>query len=131
MAGPVAIANAVRPRQIAKPRNDVHALGQASNSGEAVKAGVEGQNSLDAMLFHDRKMNRISRGEAMVAEDDLLCAFGSRTVDRQDIVHNAKKRVECKLDIVTTIDGGVTVQDLLEDFRVCDQSLTLAHKPLQ
>jgi len=56
----------------------------------------------------------------MVAEDDLFGAFGSGAFDREDIIHNTEKRVECMLDIVTAVDGGVPVQDFLQNFRVCD-----------
>ena len=72
------------------------------------------------MLLHDGEMYRIACGEAMVAEDDLFCAFGSGAVDGEDIIHNTEKRVERKLDIVTAVEGSVTMQDFLQNFRVCN-----------
>ena len=82
------------------------------------------------MPLHDGEMYGVAGGKANAAEDDLFCAFGGGPVDGKDIIHHAEKRVECKLNIVAAVDGGVTVQDLLENFRVCDEPLAFADQAL-
>jgi hypothetical protein len=76
-------------------------------------------------------MNGVASREATVAQDNLFCALGGGTVDGEDLIHDAQYGVERKLNVVTTVDRSVTVQNLLENFSIRDQALALAHEAFQ
>ena len=83
------------------------------------------------MVFHDGEMNRISRRDPAMPEDNLLGTFRDGPVNRQHLIDNAKQSVKGRLDGVAAVDRDVTVQDFLEHLRVSNQPLAITDQLLQ
>ncbi len=77
------------------------------------------------MLFHDGEMERVTRGEPRVSQNNLLGAFSSGPVNLQHLIDDAQQGVKSRLDGVPAIDGDVAMQDLLQDLGVRHQALAL------
>lgn len=77
------------------------------------------------MLLHDGEMNRIAGGEPPIAQDDLLRSFQNEDVDGQDLVRDSQEHVEGGLDVKVTIEGRITMEDLLQHLGVGYESLAL------
>ncbi len=105
--------------------------GEAFDSGEAVEAGVEGQDLVDVVLLHYGQVDGVAGGHLFVAQNNLFGALGCGVVDREDLVDDAEQGVEGWLDGVTAVDGGVAVEDFLEDFGVGYQALAVADQFFQ
>src|ERR1700752_1360249 len=83
------------------------------------------------MLLHDGQMNGMATGKATVAQNNLLRPLGGCTVDREDFIDDTEYGIGCDLNVVTTVDRSVTMQNFLENFSVCNQSLALAYEAFQ
>lgn len=75
------------------------------------------------MLFHNRQMYGVARGQTRVTKNNLFRSLEYGVVDSEYLVDHAKKRVKCWLDGVSAVDCDVAVQYLLKYFGVCDQTL--------
>src|ERR1039458_1873582 len=60
-------------------------LHQLCNAEEAVKPRIKAQNPLDAMLFHDREMNRVTGRQPPIFQNDLPGALDRRAIDWQNL----------------------------------------------
>jgi hypothetical protein len=77
-------------------------------------------------MLHDREMYGITRRQLPIPQDNLFRALCDRPINRQHLIHYAKQSVERGLDCVATVDSDVTVQDLLENLGVRNQTPALA-----
>jgi len=82
-------------------------------------------------MLHDRDVDRVSRGESGRPEHDRLRALGVLPADGEDVVDHAEHGVEGGLEGVPAIDGGVAMQDLLEDLGIRHESVALGDRLLQ
>jgi hypothetical protein len=83
---------------------------------------------LDSVMLHDREMYGITRRHLPIPQDNLFRALCDRPINRQHLIHYAKQSVERGLDCVATVDSDVTVQDLLENLGVRNQTPALADR---
>ncbi len=97
---------------------------QALDAGKTVEAGIKSHDPADSAPLHDGKVNGVARRQALVAQNYLLRALDKRLLDWQDIIHDSQKRIECGLDGIPTAYGSITMEYLLEDFRIGDQSFS-------
>jgi len=104
---------------------------QARDSREPIKSFVEGQYSLDAVLFHHCQMYGIACRQSPVPKNNLFGALYYIPVNGENFIDGLEYCVEGRLDIMTAIDSAVTMQNLLQDFRICDQALALAQQLFQ
>ena len=77
-------------------------------------------------MLHDREMYGITRRQLPIPQDNLFRALCDRPINRQHLIHYAKQSVERGLDCVAAVDSDVTVQDLLENLGVRNQTPALA-----
>ena len=100
--------------------------GQSRHARESVEAGIEAQDLLDPVLLHNCQMDSIAGGEATIAENDLLGALKSVSVDRQDFVHGLQDRVVSRLDVMVAIEGRIAMEDFLQHLGIGDQTPAFA-----
>ena len=101
-------------------------LREARDAGEAVEARVESEDLLDAVLFHDGQVHGITGGHVPAPQDNPLCAFSDATINRQNLIGNPEKSIECGLNSIATVDGDVAAQNLLQHLRIGHETLTIA-----
>src|SRR5712691_3399837 len=77
-------------------------------------------------MLHDREMYGITRRQLPIPQDNLFRALCDRPINRQHLIHYAKQSVERGLDCVAAVDSDITVQDLLENLGVRNQTPALA-----
>jgi len=58
--------------------------------GEAVEAGIEGQDLLDAVLFHDGQMHSITGVHLAAPQDNLFRTLGDSAINRQHLIDDAE-----------------------------------------
>jgi len=80
------------------------------------------------MAFHHCQMDRITRRQSLGSHHNFLGALYCGTINAQYFIGNAQERVECRLDCITAIDCYVAVQYFLENFRICNQPLSVANE---
>ncbi len=76
-------------------------------------------------------MHGVARRKARIGENDVARPQNRFEVDRKDLVDDAQKRLQGRLDRVSPTDGDVAMQDLLQDLGVGDQALTVGDRPLE
>ena len=76
-------------------------------------------------------MYSISRRQPPAFEDDLFCTLHRPIVDRKHLVDNTEKRIERRLNCLTTIDGNVAMQNLLENLSIRHEPLPITDELLQ
>jgi hypothetical protein len=77
------------------------------------------------MLFHDGEMNSITRRQPSMSQDNFLGPLGGGPRNVEDLIDDAEKSVERRLDSVPAVDGNVPMQDLLQDLGVGDEALAV------
>lgn len=77
-------------------------------------------------MLHDREMYGVTRRQLPIPQDHLFRALCDRPINRKHLIHYAKQSVERGLDYVAAVDSDVTVQDLLENLGVRNQTAALA-----
>ena len=75
------------------------------------------------MSIHHGQMESISRREVTRAADNVLRALRVGLVDRDHLVHHPEQSVERQLDCVTSPNGYVSVQDLLQNLGVGHEAI--------
>jgi len=100
----------------------VRSAAETIDSGDAVEAAVEAEDSGHAVALHRREMDRIARRQPGRPVQKGLRPLHIHTLHREDLVHDAEQRVEGRLDRVTPRDRDVSMQDLLQDLRVRGKS---------
>jgi hypothetical protein len=70
-------------------------------------------------------MEGVTRREALLPQDNLLGALGSRPINVKHLIDDAEQRVEGWLDGIPAVDSHVAMQDLLQDLGVGDEALAL------
>ncbi len=107
------------------------ASGQTSDSGKTVETSIETQNSLDAVDLHHGEVYCISRGQAFLAQDDLLRSFDCRLVHRKYFIDDSQQGMKRRLNSIRPPNRNITVKYLLQHFRVGRQPLSAAHQFIQ
>ncbi len=108
--------------------------GSVSDSGDSrapLKPGVEAEDPADALLLHHRDVDGISGRQTPASQQDRFGALDTRRIDWEHLVDDPENGVERWLDSVLAIDGHVSVQDLMEDLGVSDQSLAIRDDTLE
>ena len=77
-------------------------------------------------MLHDSQMYGVTGGQVRVTEDNPLRALQDGATDSQYVVDDTEQSIKCWLNGVTAIDGNVTVQNLLEDFGIGDETFACA-----
>ncbi len=77
------------------------------------------------MLFHDGEMDRITRRQPSMSQDNLLGTLGGGPRNVKHLINDAEQGVERWLDGVPAVDGDVPMQDFLQDLCVSDQPLAV------
>jgi hypothetical protein len=75
------------------------------------------------VLPHHSEMDGIARGKLPISQDKLLGFFDGFSIYWKNLIHERQKSIESGLDYLATVDGGVTVEDLLKDLRIGYQPL--------
>jgi hypothetical protein len=83
------------------------------------------------MLFHNGKVQGIASRQAPISQNYCVCSLHGYVVNRQHLIDNPKKGIEGGLDCITTINGNVSMEYLLQHLGVCNQTLTVADQSLQ
>jgi hypothetical protein len=76
-------------------------------------------------------MHRVTRRELPIFQDYPLRPLNDGTINREHLVSNTKQRIERALDRVTTVNRDMTVQDLLQHFRIGNQGLAVADQSFE
>lgn len=66
-----------------------------------------------------------------MAENNLLGALDGGLVDWKNLIRDSQQGIERGLNEIGTADGDITMKNLLENFRVCDQTLAITNQALQ
>jgi hypothetical protein len=74
---------------------------------------------------HDRDVNGVPRGQALVAAQDPAGALDVDHLDRIDDIDDRKEDVEGRIDIARSMDRDEAMQDLLQDLCVGAQDLAV------
>ena len=127
LAGHSADAGVSRPHRSA----DCFALSHASDARVSIEALVKGQDAIDAVALHHGKMECIARGQPSVPEDYGLGSLHRHKIDREDLVHDAKKRLERWMYRLATFNRRVPMKDLLHNLRIRYELLSLVDQPFQ
>jgi hypothetical protein len=98
---------------------------------KTIETGIKGQNSFDAMPFHDGQMQCISRGKPLPTQNNFFGAFCGCKIDGKYLIDDAEQRVKRSLNRIATVDRNVTVQNLLQYFRIGDQTLPFRDEPFK
>ncbi len=77
------------------------------------------------MLFHNCNMDRVTRRQPLVSEDNRFRAFHRTDIDRQHLVDDPAQSIECQLNGIAPVDRNIAVQDFLKHFSICNQALAL------
>lgn len=103
-------------------------LCDACDTREGVESRVKRENLRYAVLLHYCQMHRITCGESVVGEYNLLRPLHRGSIHGQDVVNAIQQSVERWLDVLTTVNREVAMQDFLQYLCVCDESLPLTHE---
>lgn len=93
---------------------------------KTIEFGIEGEYPSDAFPLHHCRVDRISRRESRIAEDNLFCPFDRGMVDRENLVYKSQKHVEDSLNRIRALDQSVTVQNFLQHLGVSHKALSIA-----
>jgi len=66
-----------------------------------------------------------------MAENNLLGALDGGLVDRKNLIRDSQQCIERGLNEISAANGDITMNNLLENFRVCDQTLAITDQALQ
>jgi hypothetical protein len=80
---------------------------------------------IDSVLFHDGKMDGVTRRQPSISQDDLFGTLGGGLRNVKHLIDNLEQSVECRLDGVPAVDGDVPMQDLLQDLSIGDKALAV------
>lgn len=72
-------------------------------------------------------MHSVSRGQALVCQKNFFCPLGNGTVNGKYFIDYAQQRVESRLNILTAVNGVITMQNLLQNLSVGYEPLALVH----
>ncbi len=82
-------------------------------------------------MLHDGEMHGVACRHLRVSQDNFFGAICDSEVYGKHLINNAENRFVCGLDCVTPIDGDVPMENLLEDFSIGHEALTLADQSFQ
>jgi hypothetical protein len=103
-------------------------LRDSCDARKAIKACIETEDSVDPVFLHDGQMHSVTCGQARMTEDNPFRAIHDGSIDGKNVIDDPEQGIKRWLNGVTAVDGYVAVQDLLEDFRIRDQSLAAAQQ---
>ena len=86
---------------------------------------------MHALAFHDCDVKGIAGRQPAIPEDDRLGAIDSAEIDREHLVDNTEEGIERRLDGIAAVNRHVPMQNFLEHFRVCHQSLAIGDGVLE
>ena len=112
------------------PANKSYALEseEPRDSGKAVKAGIEGQNALNAVALHHGEVHRIASGKMSTSKNNFFRTLNMAAFHSQHLIRHAQQSVECGLNRIVAVDRGIAVENFLQYFGVSHQTLALAHQ---
>lgn len=122
--------SSTRLRQ-ASGEEGVASLSDAVDPRVKVETAVERKDALHPMSSHDRDVNGIASAAAPHPAQDDLRQQQIGSFDGHDLVRDADQRVERGLNRCQPANGGVAMQDLLQDLRIGDQALLGPEKVVQ
>src|SRR6185312_9888140 len=97
------------------PRRCELVLRQSHNPRKPIEPSIEAQDSTHIVGLHRSKMNRVPRGEALVAEHDLLGPLDCWPVHGEHLIDYSKQRIERRLDRIRPVDCHIPMKYLLQD----------------
>ena len=104
---------------------------KAANTRVAVKSSIERQNRVDTVALHDGEVYCVPSGEVDGSEDDLTGALHVGRGDGEHFIDNTEQRIERRLNRVSPLNGDVSMEDLLQDLRVCYEPPSVEHAALE
>ena len=96
-----------------------------------VEAAVEAHQLGDVMAGHDGNVQRISCGQALIAQNNVLGVLHVNTLNRQHVVHHAEDRIKSRLNRLALVDCHVPMTDLLQHLGVGDEPFSSRQRRLQ
>lgn len=79
------------------------------------------------MDLHNSEVDRVSRRQPSMTQDDLLGTVHYRLIDPKYFVDDSQQGIERWLNGIRTLDRNVTVKDFLQHFRIGYQPLAATH----
>ena len=76
-------------------------------------------------------MHRVTSRQLSIPQNNLLRPLHHRAIYRQHVIDNTEQSVERRLDCASAIDRDISVQDLLQDLGISNQTLTVADQLLE
>lgn len=73
------------------------------------------------MATHDGNMEGIASGKMGRAHEQPRGFIDIDAIDREDVIHDALERSESGRNSLATVDGGVPMQDLLQNLGIRHQ----------
>lgn len=94
----------------------------SGNVGHVVEVPIEGEDPVDAVASHDRQVKRIPGGEVR-RQYHFFGVLEHSSVQRIELVEDARQDVKGWLDGISASDGHVSVQDFLKHFDITDEAI--------
>ena len=104
---------------------------QPPDPRKTVESSVEAHDGSDSMSLHDRNVDGIPCGHMRTSKEDFPGPVRILRLDCEDLVDDTLERLEGRLDGVLPADGGISVQDFLENLCVCDQTAPIGDRLFQ
>jgi len=76
------------------------------------------------MDLHDGEVHGISGRESRIPQGNFLGTLRCREINRKDSIYHVQDCVECGLDGIPALNRSISMQNLLENLGIRDESLT-------
>jgi len=83
------------------------------------------------VALHDGEVYGVPSGEVEGTEDNLPGALHVGRSDGEHFIDNAEQRIERRLNPVAPLNGDISMEDLLQDFRVGYETPSVEHTALE
>lgn len=66
-----------------------------------------------------------------MTEDNLLGTLDHRLIDGEDLIDNAEKSIESRLDEIDATNGHIAMEDFLQSFGIGNEAVAIADQAFQ
>jgi hypothetical protein len=92
---------------------------------------IEAEDYFDAVFSHNGKVDGVSRRQIWMTDDDVARTLDGVEINGQNLVYNFEQYFEARLNSIATTNRDVPVKDLLQDFRVGNESPPFSDSPFE